>query len=42
MSYYTLKKEQGAIKMEQSENKNEVLWIKTVKQKHWKKPKVLS
>lgn len=31
MSYHTLKKEQDAIKMKQSKNKNEALWIKTVK-----------
>lgn len=31
MSYYTLKKEHYAIKMEQSENKNELKWIKIVK-----------
>ena len=33
MSHYTLKKEQNPIKIEQSKNKNEVLWIKTVKVK---------
>lgn len=31
MRHYTLEKDQDAIKIEQSENKNEVLWIKTVK-----------
>ena len=31
MSHYTLKKEQNAIKIEQSKNKNEGLWINTVK-----------
>lgn len=31
ISYYTLKKEQYAVKMEQLENKNELKWIKIVK-----------
>lgn len=31
LRHYTLEKDQDAIKIEQSENKNEVLWIKTVK-----------
>lgn len=42
MSYHTLKKEQDAIKMKQSKNKNEALWIKTVKAEGWKKLEVLS